>query len=197
MRVFMQDGMPILRDKAMRTPISRTGLYAITLLFFLQPEVLSAPTNVQGKDNTVIDESIHAGRDANVRKGPSKKEVRAAIRKELTPIIKMLNAIRDLISKAESEHSTEVSHGDILLTRSLNDKVVADNTTKTNGRLNETALTTEALITKVNSEKGTLLKPLSTNPTLYNNLSRTLSSLDSVLVDLKNKPRRHVKFTLF
>ncbi|NTW10843.1 MAG: MCE family protein, partial [Chlorobiaceae bacterium] len=38
---------------------------------------------------------------------------------------------------------------------------------------------------------------LTSNPALYNNLTHTLTSLDSVLVDLKRKPGRYVKFSLF
>ena len=73
---------------------------------------------------------------------------------------------------------------------------MAKNTTETLEKLNQTASKTESLISKLNNEKGTLGQ-LSSNPALYNNLSRTLSSLDSLLVDLKSHPKRYVKFSLF
>ena len=77
-----------------------------------------------------------------------------------------------------------------------NDKGMAKNTEETIERLNITASKAEQLITKLNNDKGSLGQ-LSSNPLLYNNLSRTLSSLDSVLVDLKAHPGRYVKLSLF
>ena len=207
--------------------------------------------------------------------GPSKKEVEAAVKRAVAPLINLIkNLMTDLkpivqllanTSNSDSREdvalktytndisrlSAEVFHGDVLLPKSLNDKVTENNTGETNERLNEAALKTEALITKLNHEKGSLghsslynnfsqtlssldsalvnlkkrqpggyvvlnevalktdtlitklhnekstLGHLSSDPTLYNDLSRTLSSLDSVLVDLKRKPERYVKFTLF
>ena len=73
---------------------------------------------------------------------------------------------------------------------------MAKNTEETIEHLNLAASKTELLITKLNNDKGTLGQ-LSSNPALYNNLSRTLTSLDSVLVDLKAHPHRYVKISLF
>ena len=73
---------------------------------------------------------------------------------------------------------------------------MAKNTEETIEHLNQVAMKTESLMTKLNNDKGTLAQ-LSSNPVLYNNLSRTLSSLDSVLVDLKAHPNRYVKFSVF
>ena len=49
---------------------------------------------------------------------------------------------------------------------------------------------------KLESDKGTFGQ-LHSNPALYNNLNETLSSLDSLLVDLKKNPKRYVKFSVF
>lgn len=73
---------------------------------------------------------------------------------------------------------------------------MAKNTEETIEHLNQTTSKAEQLISKLNNDKGTLGQ-LSSNPALYNNLSHTLSSLDSVLTDLKSRPGRYVKFSLF
>jgi phospholipid/cholesterol/gamma-HCH transport system substrate-binding protein len=95
-----------------------------------------------------------------------------------------------------SKLTDELSNGDGLLPKLLNDKNLAKNTEETVARLNETAAKTESLMTKLNSDQGTIGK-LHSNPALYNNLTQTLASLDSLLTDLKQNPKRYVRFSLF
>jgi len=92
--------------------------------------------------------------------------------------------------------SKELSQGNGLLPRLVKDKALADNTAKTIEHLNNTASQTEILMTKLNNNEGTIGK-LHSNPELYNNMNRTLSAMDSLLTDLKQNPKRYVRFSLF
>lgn len=88
-----------------------------------------------------------------------------------------------------SKVSTGLSKGNGLLPRLMKDKELADNTAQTIENLKTTTA-------KLNSTQGTLGK-LGSDPALYDNMTRTMSSLDSLLTDLKRKPGRYVKFSLF
>ncbi len=92
--------------------------------------------------------------------------------------------------------STQIAHGKGLLSKLLHDKSLADNTEQTIVNLKQAAAETETLMKQLNDGKGTLGK-LNSDPALYNHLSSTLVSLDSLLTDLKRKPGRYVRFTLF
>jgi phospholipid/cholesterol/gamma-HCH transport system substrate-binding protein len=92
--------------------------------------------------------------------------------------------------------SANMSNGKGLLPKLINDKSMADNTTQTIESLKRTSEETEKLIQSLNTDKG-LIGRLKTDATLYDNLSHSLVSLDSLLSDMKNKPGRYVRFTLF
>uniref|UniRef100_Q3ATC4 VpsC protein n=1 Tax=Chlorobium chlorochromatii (strain CaD3) TaxID=340177 RepID=Q3ATC4_CHLCH len=92
--------------------------------------------------------------------------------------------------------TAKASRGNGLLPKLLNDPAMAKNTEETLEHLNQTSRKTELLLTKLNDDKGTLAQ-LSSNPALYNNLNQAVSSLDSLLTDLKAHPSRYVKFSVF
>jgi phospholipid/cholesterol/gamma-HCH transport system substrate-binding protein len=92
--------------------------------------------------------------------------------------------------------TAELHRGKGLLPKLIKDKSLADNTEQTIENLKKASAETEALMKQINNGKGTLGK-LNTDPALYNNLSRTLVSLDSLVTDLKRKPKKYVRFTLF
>ena len=69
---------------------------------------------------------------------------------------------------------------------------VADMTAK----VNETLANVEKLTQKLNSNEGTL-GLLMRDPTLYQNLTSTMASADSLLIDLREHPKRYVHFSLF
>lgn len=85
---------------------------------------------------------------------------------------------------------------------------VLDNTERLTGNLaaidvqatvdsvNQTLASVNAFTAKLNSDKGTLGLLLN-DPSLYHNLNGTISSADSLLIDLKQHPKRYVHFSLF
>ena len=90
----------------------------------------------------------------------------------------------------------QISHGNGLLSKLLHDKSLAEDTEQTIANLKKASAETETLLKQLNEGKGSLGK-LNSDPALYDNLSATLVSLDSLLTDLKRKPNRYVRFTLF
>lgn len=85
---------------------------------------------------------------------------------------------------------------------------VLDNTERLTGNLaaidlagtmqqvDETIANVKSVTAKLNSNEGTL-GLLMTDPTLYNNLNTTMRSADSLLVNLRQHPKRYVHFSLF
>ena len=63
-------------------------------------------------------------------------------------------------------------------------------------RVDRTLDNVEAFTARLNNNEGTL-GLLMRDPTLYNNLSNTMRSADSLLIDLKAHPKRYVHFSLF
>ena len=51
-------------------------------------------------------------------------------------------------------------------------------------------------LTKIENGEGTAGKLIS-NDSVYNNLNSALFSLDSLLIDLKDHPKRYVHFSVF
>ncbi len=62
--------------------------------------------------------------------------------------------------------------------------------------LNQTLMETRKILVNINQGKGTLGK-LITNDTLYLNLHKSLSDLDTLINDLKKNPKRYVHFSVF
>lgn len=63
-------------------------------------------------------------------------------------------------------------------------------------KLNSSMNDINKLTADLNSQKGSLGK-LMNDPNLYNNLSNTARSADSLLIDLKQHPKRYVHFSIF
>lgn len=59
----------------------------------------------------------------------------------------------------------------------------------------QTSQTLKELMAQLNDKNSTLGKMLN-DPTLYNNLSRASSSLDSLLIDVKKNPKRYISIKL-
>jgi phospholipid/cholesterol/gamma-HCH transport system substrate-binding protein len=78
------------------------------------------------------------------------------------------------------------------LTKNLSSVDVA----ATLARVDETLANVEKFTEQLNNNQGTL-GLLMRDPSLYNNLTSTMRSADSLLIDLKAHPKRYVHFSLF
>ena len=65
-----------------------------------------------------------------------------------------------------------------------------------NAKVNQTLANVEQMTQRLNSNEGTL-GLLMRDPSLYNTLSATAASADSLLTDLKAHPKRYVHFSIF
>ncbi len=81
-------------------------------------------------------------------------------------------------------------------TSSLTDSLQALQLNKTVNELNASIAGIQGILADVNNGQGTLGK-LASDDSLYVNLDRTAASLDALLGDMKNNPRRYVHFSLF
>ena len=78
------------------------------------------------------------------------------------------------------------------LTANLSNVDVAETMAKVNATLDNVHQMTESL----NDKEGTI-GLLMRDPSLYWNLSNTMRSADSLLIDLKAHPKRYVHFSIF
>jgi phospholipid/cholesterol/gamma-HCH transport system substrate-binding protein len=81
-------------------------------------------------------------------------------------------------------------------TQQLTGNLAAIDVAGMTAKVNQTLANVEQLTQKLNSNEGTL-GLLMRDPTLYNNLTSTMASADSLLIDLKAHPKRYVHFSLF
>ena len=63
-------------------------------------------------------------------------------------------------------------------------------------QVDQTIANVQELTAKLNSKEGTL-GLLMTDPSLYNNLSSTMRNADSLVIDLRQHPKRYVHFSIF
>ena len=78
------------------------------------------------------------------------------------------------------------------LTHNLNELDLAATMSKVNNTLHNV----EQMTAKLNSNEGTL-GLLMRDPELYNNLNATMIHADSLMIDLKQHPKRYVHFSVF
>lgn len=78
------------------------------------------------------------------------------------------------------------------LTKNLSDMDIA----QTMARVNSTLANVEQMTAKLNSNEGTL-GLLMRDPGLYRNLNSTMMHADSLMIDLRQHPKRYVHFSVF
>ena len=78
------------------------------------------------------------------------------------------------------------------LTQNLNNLDIA----ATMANVNSTLKNVEQMTAKLNSNEGTL-GLLMRDPSLYSNLNATMMHADSLMIDLKQHPKRYVHFSVF
>ena len=81
-------------------------------------------------------------------------------------------------------------------TNTLTTNLAALNLDGTMQQVNRTLANVEEMTQKLNSNEGSL-GLLMRDPTLYNNLNATLMSADSLLINVRQHPKRYVHFSLF
>ena len=81
-------------------------------------------------------------------------------------------------------------------TNTLTTNLAALNLDGTMQQVNRTLANVEEMTQRLNSNEGSL-GLLMRDPTLYNNLNATLMSADSLLVNVRQHPKRYVHFSLF
>jgi len=108
---------------------------------------------------------------------------------------KTLNNLQTASAELTS-FSRELKSGKGLLPKLINDKQLASETRETIVNIKQAAARTDSLVQKLNSDKGTIGQ-LHSNPALYSNINKSVESLDSLIVDLKENPKRYVRFSLF
>ena len=81
-------------------------------------------------------------------------------------------------------------------TQQLTNNLAAIDLATMTAKVNQTLVNVEQMTAKLNSNEGSL-GLLMRDASLYNNLSATVASADSLLIDLKAHPKRYVHFSVF
>ncbi len=79
---------------------------------------------------------------------------------------------------------------------SITDSISKSDLKKVINETQNTIMQTNAILTKINSGKGSIGKFVNSD-SLYDNLNKTLHDLDSLVTDLTNHPKRYVHFSVF
>ena len=78
----------------------------------------------------------------------------------------------------------------------ITDSLAKSELISTINNANRTLATTDSIMQKINRGEGTIGQ-LINNDTLYLNLEHASRSLDNLLIDLKENPKRHIHYSLF
>ena len=113
-------------------------------------------------------------------------------------LTKTTNELNKLTSSLNQQMPSMLKNADGMLananefTHQLNELDLAT----TMAKVNNTLQNVEQMTAKLNSKEGTL-GLLMRDPELYNNLNSTMIHADSLMIDLKQKPKRYVHFSVF
>jgi phospholipid/cholesterol/gamma-HCH transport system substrate-binding protein len=113
-------------------------------------------------------------------------------------LVKTSNELNALTASLNKQMPSMLKNADGMLanandlTRNLNELDLA----VTMAKVNNTLQNVEQMTAKLNSNEGTL-GLLMRDPELYNNLNATMIHADSLMIDLKQHPKRYVHFSVF
>jgi phospholipid/cholesterol/gamma-HCH transport system substrate-binding protein len=110
---------------------------------------------------------------------------------QLAGIIRNANSITDNVAKNSKNIDAVMAN-----LKTTTDKLSKADLEKTINKLQSTLDQTSTLLTKINSGEGSL-GMMANDKQLYNNLSKSMSSLDKLLDDLKTHPSRYINIRVF
>ena len=107
---------------------------------------------------------------------------------ELNKLMKSLNSgVPTMMAKA---------NGVLDNTNRLTDNLAELDLLSTKQQVDQTIANVQQLTDRLNSNNGTLGK-LMNDPSMYDNMNSTMRSADSLLIDLRQHPKRYVHFSIF
>jgi len=118
-------------------------------------------------------------------------EIIGSRKKELKAVIDDLSVFSSTLSASSSKIDKTISN-----LQSITDSISAAGIYRTFSGLRTTLEETKVLLEGINRGKGTAGQ-LITNDSLYRNLTASLASLDILLKDLKENPKKYVHFSVF
>lgn len=118
-----------------------------------------------------------------------------AITSDLTTSTQQLNTLMGTLN-ANAPKLMAKANGTLENTEKLTGNLASLDIATTMHNVDETLANVKAITNKINSNEGSL-GLLMNDRTLYNNLSSTMGSADSLLIDLRQHPKRYVHFSLF
>jgi phospholipid/cholesterol/gamma-HCH transport system substrate-binding protein len=110
---------------------------------------------------------------------------------ELAGIIRNTNSITSNLAKNNEQITTIINN-----TQKISDNLAQAPINETVKTLNETLQELQSIVTKINTNEGSL-GMLVNDKQMYNNLTETAKTLDALLADLKAHPYRYVNLTIF
>lgn len=119
----------------------------------------------------------------------------AQVNKQVPALAGNANALLSTTNGTMADAGRLVNNANGLVTN-VNRQVQAIDFQTTMDKVNRTLANMQQLSDKLNSNQGSL-GLLMNDPSLYNNLNATMMSADSLLVDLREHPKRYVHFSLF
>ena len=154
----------------------------------LLPEVvvlLPKLDSIMGSLNTLLADPAIAASLHNVQDITSNLNTST---RELNTLMRTLNRnMPGMMAKAD---------GILNNTDTLTAKLAAIDIDRTMTEVNATLANVRSLTDKLNSNEGTL-GLLMNDPSLYNNLNSTMMHADSLVVNLREHPKRYVHFSIF
>ena len=141
--------------------------------------------NIMGSLNTLLADPAIAASLHNVQDITSNLNTST---RELNTLMRTLNRnMPGMMAKAD---------GILNNTDTLTAKLAAIDIDRTMTEVNATLANVRSLTDKLNSNEGTL-GLLMNDPSLYNNLNSTMMHADSLVVNLREHPKRYVHFSIF